>query len=71
MTKKEIIKSFKNTFGDTADYIKHIQNVGKTTVRCEFIDYLDYLRSDKQITEKQAFNITASDKDLFDIHIIF
>ena len=71
MTKQQIIQSFKDSFGSDTEYINHVREVGKTTVRCEFIDWIDYLRKDGEITEYQAQNTTASDKDLFKIKIEF
>ena len=69
MTKQQIIQSFKDSFGADTDYINHVREVGKTTVRCEFVDYIDYLGRDHQITEYQRQNTTASDKDLFKFNI--
>ena len=35
--------------------INELKNkIGVTTIRCYWCDYVDYLRRDKQITEKQA-----------------
>ena len=51
MTKQQIIQSFKNSFGSDTDYINHVREVGKTTARCEFVDWIDYLGRDHQITE--------------------
>lgn len=66
MNHDQIVKSFKASFGeDEFDYIRHVRKVGKTTVRCEFVDYLDYLRRDGQITEEQQFETTAGDEELF------
>ena len=69
MTKQQIIQSFKNSFGSDTDYINHVREVGKTTARCEFVDWIDYLGRDHQITEYQRQNTTASDKDLFKFNI--
>lgn len=69
MTKQQIIQNFKDSFGSDTDYINHVREVGKTTVRCEFVDYIDYLGRDHQITEYQRQNTTASDKDLFKFNI--
>lgn len=69
MTHKEIIQDFKNSFGSDLDYIQHVRDVGKTTVRCEFVDWLDYLGKDKQITQRQVQNTVATDKELFNISI--
>lgn len=69
MTKQQIIQSFKDSFGSDTDYINHVREVGKTTVRCEFVDWIDYLGEDHQITEYQRQNTTASDKDLFKFNI--
>lgn len=69
MTREQIIKSFKESFGDEGDYIRHVRKVGKTTVRVEFVDYLDYLRRDGQITDQQQFETVASDEELFEVHI--
>jgi hypothetical protein len=69
MTKQQIIQSFKDSFGSDIDYINHVREVGKTTVRCEFVDWIDYLGRDHQITEYQRQNTTASDKDLFKFNI--
>ena len=69
MTKQQIIQSFKESFGSDTDYINHVREVGKTTVHCEFVDWIDYLAKDHQITEKQRQNTTASDKDLFKFNI--
>lgn len=33
-----------------------IAKLGKTTIRCLWVDYCDYLSRDKQITEKQRQN---------------
>ena len=65
MNRKQIIQSFKDSFGSDLDYIQHVREVGKTTVRCEFVDWIDYLGKDGQITERQRQNTTASDKELF------
>lgn len=69
MTKQQIIQNFKDSFGSDTDYINHVREVGKTTVRCEFVDWIDYLGRDHQITEYQRQNTTASDKDLFKFNI--
>lgn len=69
MTKKEIIQNFKDQFGSDLDYISHIRNVGKTTVRYEFNCYLDCLCKDGEITNRQYQNTTASDKELFGVSI--
>lgn len=69
MTKQQIIQSFKDSFGSDTDYIKHVREVGKTTVRCEFCDYIDYLGRNGDITERQRQNTTASEKDLFKFNI--
>lgn len=69
MTKKQIIQSFKDSFGSDLKYIQHVREVGKTTVRCEFIDWIDYLGRDHQITEYQRQNTTASEKELFNFNI--
>ena len=69
MNRKQIIQSFKDSFGSDLKYIQHIREVGKTTVRCEFVDWIDYLGRDHQITEYQRQNTTASDKELFHVNI--
>lgn len=69
MTRNQIIQSFKDSFGSKMDYACHVIQVGKTTVRCEFVDWIDYLGRDGQITERQRQNTTASDKELFDLKI--
>ena len=69
MTRKQIIQSFKDSFGGDLEYITYVRLNGKTTTRCAFVDYLDSLRRDGVITEKQQFETTASDKELFDVHI--
>lgn len=69
MTRQQIIQSFKDSFGSDTEYINHVREVGKTTVRCEFVDWVDYLAKDHQITEKQRQNTTASDRDLFKFNI--
>ena len=69
MTKQQIINSFKESFGSDLDYINHVREVGKTTVRCEFCDYIDYLGRNGDITERQRQNTTASEKDLFKFNI--
>ena len=33
-----------------------IKKIGLTTIRCYWIDYVDYLAKDHKITEKQRFN---------------
>lgn len=33
-----------------------VARLGKTTIRCCWVDYCDYLSRDKQITEKQRQN---------------
>lgn len=33
-----------------------VARLGKTTIRCYWVDYCDYLSRDKQITEKQRQN---------------
>lgn len=33
-----------------------VARLGKTTIRCCWVDYADYLAKEKQITEKQSFN---------------
>ena len=71
MNKKQIIQSFKDSFGSDTDYINHIREVGKTTVRCEFCDYLDYLNKDGSITDRQRQNTVASNNELFKININF
>ena len=70
MTRDQIIQSFKLSFGDDEfDYVRHAKKVGRTTVRCEFVDYLDYMQKDGQITEKQRMDTVASDEELFDYEI--
>ena len=69
MNRKQIIESFKESFGSDLDYIQHVREVGKTTVRCEFCDWLDYLNKDGEITDKQRQNTVASDKELFNFNI--
>lgn len=69
MTKQQIIQSFKDSFGSDTEYINHVREVGKTTVRCEFVDWIDYLGKNGEITERQRQNTTASDKDLFKFNI--
>lgn len=69
MTRKEIIEDFKQLFGSEGDYINHVRSVGRTTVRCEFCDHLDYLQKDGQITERQRCNTVASDKELFEVKV--
>ena len=57
MTKKQAIQDFWEyyitQFGSKANAIKQ---VGKTTLRCAWVDYVDYLNKDHLITDKQAFN---------------
>ena len=69
MNRQQIIQSFKDSFGSDLDYIQHVREVGKTTVRCEFVDWIDFLSRDGEITEKQRQNTTASDKELFNFKI--
>ena len=65
MTKQDVIKEFKSSFGSDLEYITYVRLNGRTTTRCAFVDFVDYLHRDGRITDKQAQNITASDKDLF------
>ena len=69
MNRQQIIQSFKDSFGSDLDYIQHVREVGKTTVRCEFVDWIDFLSRDGEITEKQRQNTTASDKELFSFNL--
>lgn len=65
MTQKQVYEQFKQSFGSSKyDYLKAIEENGKTTMRCWFIDFVDYLLKDHQITQKQANNITAP-KELY------
>lgn len=65
MTQKEIYEAFKESFGESKyDYLKAIETNGKTTMRCAFLDFVEMLRANGDITEKQAYRITAP-KELY------
>ena len=63
-TQKELRKNFWNYLQDVSPelYAKgkrsKRQNEQITDIRCSFVDYLDYLNRDGQITDKQANNYT-------------
>jgi len=63
-TQKELRKNFWNYLQDidpelyTKGKRSKRQNEQITDIRCSFVDYLDYLNRDGQITDKQANNYT-------------
>lgn len=69
MNRKQIIQSFKDSFGSDLDYIKFVRENGKTTTRCAFNDWLDYLNKDGEITDKQRQYTVPSEKELFNFNI--
>ena len=63
-TQKELRKNFWNYLQDidpelyTKGKRSKRQNEQITDIRCSFVDYLDHLHRDGQITDKQAQNYT-------------
>ena len=51
--KRQFFDELKEQHGVLTDE-ELIARLGKTTIRCYWADYVDYLRRDKQITERQA-----------------
>lgn len=65
LKKQDIYNQFIAQFGDSKyDYLKAIETQGKTTLRCMFVDFIDMLLKNGDITEKQANTITAP-KELY------
>lgn len=60
MTIKEIREEFKRSYGASKyDFLKAIEEKGKTTIRCEFVEFVDYLLKDHRISQKQADRATG------------
>lgn len=62
MTKAQSIEEFANTYYESVNLLKaHIKDgvVSKTTVRCEYLDFVDYLAKDHRITEHQRMTWCA------------
>lgn len=57
MTKKQAEQEFWQYYFDLYGSKQNaIKQLGKTTLRCAWVDYVDYLNRDHLITDKQAYN---------------
>lgn len=59
MTKRQAEQQFLEQLKETNNVLtteELIARVGRTTIRCAWVDYVDYLIKEHQVSEKVAYN---------------